>query len=174
MKNKYEIRGDTTAIFIQSKKYGNLETLIETKDLELVQKMPFTWIVHYSPQGRTLYVAANIYKDNGKRTSAKLHRWIMSPNKSDVVDHINHNTLDNRRSNLRVITTQENQQNRKASNKNSITGVRGVSYRSDLNKYRARVYLQRQLAYSEHFDTLEEAEKAVKIAREKLMDYTTN
>ena len=42
----------------------------------------------------------------------RLHRMIMNPKESEVVDHINHNTLDNSRENLRVCTQSENLQNR--------------------------------------------------------------
>jgi hypothetical protein len=54
-----------------------------------------------------------------------MHRFILGyPN--DQVDHVNHDTLDNRRCNLRVVTQSQNMANaglRKA----SITGFKGVS-----------------------------------------------
>lgn len=42
----------------------------------------------------------------------RMHRFIMDPPSGLVVDHINHDKLDNRKSNLRVCTTFDNNQNR--------------------------------------------------------------
>jgi hypothetical protein len=48
---------------------------------------------------------------NGKRVRMKMH-WIAFPKKNGfVVDHINRNGLDNRRSNLRYVTNQQNSLN---------------------------------------------------------------
>ena len=41
-----------------------------------------------------------------------LHRFLMSPPQGMVIDHINHNKADNRRSNLRICTVSENALNR--------------------------------------------------------------
>jgi len=45
----------------------------------------------------------------------KMHKYVLGlPNKSDyIVDHINHNALDNRRCNLRIVSNSDNQMNRK-------------------------------------------------------------
>ena len=51
-----------------------------------------------------------------------MHGLIMGvPKKPFVVDHINHDTLDNRRSNLRIVTYSENCKNRKVPSKGHIT-----------------------------------------------------
>lgn len=48
-------------------------------------------------------------EDNFRRV--KMHREIMNPPDDMVIDHINHNIRDNRRSNLRIVTRSENSQN---------------------------------------------------------------
>ena len=54
----------------------------------------------------------------------------------DIVDHINGNGLDNKYDNLRVVNFESNSKNaRKASNNTS--GVTGVSYIKNINKWRA-------------------------------------
>lgn len=46
------------------------------------------------------------------RKKIYMHRLIMGSPKDKIVDHINNQTLDNRRSNLRVVTAKENMRNR--------------------------------------------------------------
>jgi hypothetical protein len=55
----------------------------------------------------------------------RLHRFLMDPQDGFVVDHIDGDTLNNRRSNLRIATRQENDKNRRLQ-KNSTTGLKGV------------------------------------------------
>lgn len=53
-----------------------------------------------------------------------MHRYIMQPPEGFVVDHINHNHIDNRSSNLRITTSQQNSQNsRKNKHKSFFKGV---------------------------------------------------
>lgn len=168
MRNQYKIIGDYVFIKLTSKKHGELETKISKEDLELVDSMPYTWYAKYSPKVNNFYVAANVENETGKRTNIKLHRWILQPNESLMVDHINHDTLDNSRENLRTVTNAQNQYNRKGSNKHNTTKVLGVSYRKDIGKFRARVYKDRELVYSEHFKRVEDAETAVIEVRSKI------
>ncbi len=55
-----------------------------------------------------------------------LHREIMQPQRGYVVDHINGDTLDNRRSNLRIATTRQNNARVHNRFKKSASGYRGV------------------------------------------------
>ena len=43
------------------------------------------------------------------------------------VDHNNHNTLDNRKNNLKVVEPAKNSGNRKGANKNGVSGERNVN-----------------------------------------------
>ena len=72
------------------------------------------------------YAACRIFR-NGKNTTLYMHRLIMGEPKGKQVDHWNHDTLDNRRSNLRIVTNRQNNENRAGAYKNSKSGIRGVS-----------------------------------------------
>lgn len=71
------------------------------------------------------YVVRRLPKSEGGKL-VYLHRVLM-PDAIEV-DHINSDKLDCRRENLRGVTHAQNQQNRKGANKNSRSGVRGVSW----------------------------------------------
>ncbi len=58
-------------------------------------------------RGKNVYAYACV---NGKQVS--MHRYIMKAPKGWVVDHIRHNGVDNRRSNLRLCTEEQNHANR--------------------------------------------------------------
>lgn len=87
---------------------------------------------------KDIYFRAHQYS-SGKRVDISLHRFIMGCKYKDglQVDHINHNTLDNRKCNLRYCTGQENNQNRRKPITNT-TGYKGVYVSTGENRWRAR------------------------------------
>lgn len=81
-----------------------------------------------------------------------------------ALDHINGDKADNRLQNLRLCNQTQNMQNA-AKRKDNRTGVKGVDWRPAKNKYRARLVVSGKEMCLGHFDTLEEATKAVCVAR---------
>ena len=90
---------------------------IEDADWPLVA--PYKW--HAKLENGDLWYAASCIRLNGQKLTIKMHDLIMGVRPGQMADHIdNAETLDNRRSNLRVCSNARNQQ---------ITGSRGGSPR---------------------------------------------
>lgn len=85
----------------------------------------------------------------GSKTTL-MHRHILGITDTNIhVDHINHNGLDNRKSNLRISTVLQNSFNRR-SNNGSTSQYKGVSWKSERNKWRAEIRVggkDKQLGY---------------------------
>jgi hypothetical protein len=82
-----------------------LTALIDNEDEKLVGS--FKWYAHDSGHGK-IYAARRCHKT---RQFTYLHRVLMNEPKGLEVDHINGDTLDNRRENLRTVTHRENLRN---------------------------------------------------------------
>lgn len=175
MKNDYEVRGDITVIFLKKKNGEAFETIISTEDLPKAMEMPNKWAAKYDPDIKNYYVRGRFPKVNGKVREIRLHRWLMGDPKGMVIDHMNHDTLNNTRDNLRVITNAQNQQNRKGAMKNNkSSGIRGVTWHKRDKKWQAEIIINRKYKFLGYFDDVKEAEKAAIEARTIYMPFSTN
>jgi hypothetical protein len=84
-----------------------------------------------------------------------------------TIDHINGDRLDNRIENLRAVTANQNQHNRKL-NSNNTSGFKGVSWCKRDNKWKAAIKLEGKKINLGRFNTPEEADAVVRKAREEL------
>jgi hypothetical protein len=172
MKNKYEERGDVTAIYVKHT-HGIVETIIDTIDLPRAQEFKNSWYARWESSCNTFYVCGAA-KDNGVQKSFKLHRWLTHAPKGMVVDHFDHDGLNNRRTtNLRVVTNAQNGQNRRGAYlTNKTSGVRGVHWHKGQQKWNAQLRIGYETMYLGSFDDIEEAKKVVEAARAKYMPYS--
>jgi hypothetical protein len=97
-----------------------------------------------------------------KRQSFDMHRMIMDAKSGQMVDHINGDTLDNRRANLRIATRKQNSANHDIA-VNNHSGVTGVSWNKKGNTW--IVYLGRQ--YLGQYTKFEDAVNVRKRAETK-------
>jgi hypothetical protein len=75
---------------------------------------------------------------NGKQRSVSMHRFLMNPPEGKMVDHINGDSLDNRRENLRICDSSENAAN--MSPRIGLTSVyKGVSWDKSKGKWKADI-----------------------------------
>lgn len=126
MKNSYSVKGDIVKINVIHK--GTSYTvLIDTADLEKVKSL----------NSVNVGVSGGRYRAKcwNKDKSQWLHRFILDAQEGQIVDHINRDPLDNRRSNLRIVDRKTNNRNSKIHATNS-TGYRWVCF--DRGKYRGR------------------------------------
>lgn len=93
------------------------------------------------------------------RRTTRFTRMILHPSKEECIDHINGDTLDNRRSNLRIASRLNNQRNM-GMPKHNTSGYKGVGYRKDRGKYRAYISLNDETHHIGYFNTAEEAARA--------------
>jgi hypothetical protein len=106
---------------------GSGVALVDSCDAHLVRQ--YRW----HPGGTKNHYA--ITAINGKNTY--MHRLILDAGKGEIVDHIDGNPLNNRRSNLRLVTPSENSANR--SETSNPWGFKGVCYYEQKHKFQARV-----------------------------------
>lgn len=121
---------------------NSYEVFVDDEDVALVER--FTWRLDGKSVSRTNW-------DNGIQRKIRLHRAILLPPDDMVVDHIDHNPLNNSRCNLRVCSHQENSRHRQQL---------GVYREGTTGKYRAQIMHERKSVFLGLFNTYEEAKEA--------------
>lgn len=101
------------------------------------------------------YVSRNIRKGK-KQGLLFMHKLITRTDRNSIVDHINRNPLDNRRSNLRVVTATENNINMKIGSNNK-SGFKGVCWHGLANKWSVEIKYYGNRYYIGLFDDIAEA-----------------
>ncbi len=86
-----------------------------------------------------------------------MHRVIMKAKEGEEVDHINGNSLDNRKSNLRIVTRRQNAQNR---HDNRTSRFPGVSWNKGKNKWECRIRINGHKKHVGYFKNEEKAAQA--------------
>lgn len=134
---EYEIDPTTGAAMVplEGGRLNGLYALVDIEDVPLIEVHKWraactnphgtqiTYAVASNPEGGLIY----------------MHRLILGlVDRLDQADHANSNGLDNRRSNLRAVTAQENQFNRRV-HRNSVSGYKGVSWAKRERRWRADI-----------------------------------
>lgn len=142
IRNDICLINEDTAVIRVVRKNGDIHYVyIDSGDAPKCSQ--YTWRVKQN--NNTYYAYTSIRKSDGSYFTTTIHRLIMfdNPIESDsdiMIDHINRNGLDNRRSNLRYCDNRKNQWNSRVSSSNT-TGYTGVSYTAPLNRYLAQMKL---------------------------------
>lgn len=130
------------------------EAVIDVADLHIVSG--YNWTALVAPHAVYAYRAEN---SDEKRRNVYMHRAIMGEPDGMEVDHIDCIGLNNRRANLRLATRSENGRNRRRQ-KNSASGLKGVSWNAKDRVWVAFISADRKQRYLGQFSTQEEAHSA--------------
>ncbi len=132
-----------------TRRRDNVITYVKLDESDVEKARQHSWYPHHDPSkpANLIYI-----KSTG---GLRLHRVITDCPKDKVVDHINHDPLDNRRSNIRICDVGDNNRNMSISKRNT-TGVVGVRYRKDRGTWVANKMINGVL-HAKQFKTFEEA-----------------
>jgi hypothetical protein len=137
--------------------------VVDDDDYEAVSKHSWCILDLRSSRNGKVYAMSRINKK-----IVYLHRFIMKPPKGMVVDHHDHDGLNNRRYNLVVCTDQQNKRNKRGLSKHNRSGHNGVFFDKERGKYRAEISIEKGRSKSlGRFDRIEDAIAARKAAEEK-------
>ena len=135
--------------------------IIDAADIHLVD----AWCWSAFSQTHTEYARRSGGIGTKKRT-VLLHRELMGEPDGLQIDHRDGDGLNNRRSNLRVATRSQNMHNRSAYCNNK-SGFKGVDFRKEGGKWRAKIRINNKEKHLGMFDSPEEAHEAYCRASEK-------
>ncbi len=141
----------------------NKVAIVDDEDYERL--IEYKWYAHFD--GSNFY-ARRSERPHGKKNIVKIktipmHRMILTTVPSSQIDHINGNTLDNRRENLRAVSIRENTQNRKIKYASKYPGV-SKNKNSKTNPWRARIHYNGKDYLLGYFKNEEEAYECYKQA----------
>ena len=137
--------------------------LVDTSDYEMLSKRK--WHLFKADWGG-LYATAHHTKPNGKVTQIRMHRLIMNAKPEQIIDHINGDGLDNRKSNLRFCTQSQNRANTKRVG--GLSKFRGVYYNKTSKKWASQISLNNKKKWIGYFNTEVEAARAYDKMAKKL------
>ena len=167
--NKYKVINNDVAEFYVIRKDGtNVTFTIDAEDLSKLIKLNYCWNAVYNEIVDNYYaVSTQYYKDeNGarKQKSVLLTEVITG---EKPIDHINNDTKNNRKYNLRKTIHKTNATNRKSRNINNKSGYRNVSWNG--SGWSVQLQIDGKNTTLKRFpkDQLEEAGKFAEEMREK-------
>ncbi len=135
--------------------------IVDAADFDRLNK--YKW--HIIKTSRAIYASRSINRKSFRK-AIRMHRAITNAPKGLVVDHINHNGLDNRKSKLRLCTPKQNARNMRP-RKGCSSKYKGVSYHKVKKLFQAYIRHNSKIIHLGYFKNEIDAAKAYDKAAKK-------
>lgn len=129
--------------------------LVDDEDFDYLNQ--FKW--HASKLSGKFYAQRHAKLSNPNNIKILMHRDVMKPKKGFVIDHVDGNTLNNQKNNLRICTHAENMRNSKIPI-NNTSGFKGVYWNKENEKWTAFIRFNNKRFHLGLFFELKDAAKA--------------
>jgi hypothetical protein len=123
--------------------------IVDDDDYALLSQ--WKWCAHWDPKASSFYAVRSQHVE-GRWCTKRMHRVLMGLETGDKkqVDHRSGDTLDNRRSNLRIVSLRQNGQNRRIHRAGKLPGA---SLPRPWGKWQARMRVKGRLIHLGMFPT---------------------
>lgn len=140
--------------------------IVDAEDYEILSQ--YKWWAQYDPHVKGHYAVTQIKRGPKDWPRVPMHRMILGLTSGDPlqVDHIDRNTLNNRKSNLRRATASQNSCNRRQARPNKH-GYKGVTWDSSRSKWKAQIRVKGKLITVGRFDEITKAAEAYREAAQR-------
>lgn len=138
---------------ISTEKFQDAECCFDLDDIDLILG-GLRWRAASMRRGTDPYAVRN--GPGGRKGSPQtMHSILMNPGRGKMVDHIDGNRLNNRRSNLRIIDITTNNRNRKPNQGKKTKGTKRMR-----DKFQAQIFIKNKYIHLGTFTTEKEAAEA--------------
>ena len=124
--------------------------LVDDEDVDELNQ--HKWCAHYRPDIKSYYAVRSGRAEGGKARTIHMAREILNCLEGMQVDHINHDSLDNRKLNLNLVSPRQNQQNQKT-RKTQTSIYPGVGRHKARQKWRSQIRIGTKNVYLGLFET---------------------
>ena len=134
------------------------KTLVDDEDYEQLLKEGWKW--QYSD-------GYAVREDSKTRRKIKLCNWLLGLPMTQMIDHIDHNTANDQRYNLRPCTASQNRCNA-AKKANSSSKYKGVAWNKRFKKWQVYICVFKKQTYLGSYSNEEEAARVYDRAAKEL------
>ena len=166
MKNSYEILDGLALIDIV---YHGISFVMKIEKENIYKLEPYSSVRLLHSYKDKNYAVVKFKNEMGIYITLPVHRLITNCPKGMYVDHINHDGLDNRIENLRVVTNSENLKNRKSFQTNNKLKTLNVHYNTHKNRFVVQFSSNSKVIHSKYFKEFLLAKEYAELNRKKYL-----